>query len=325
MSKVTIIIPVYNAVPYITQCANSILNQTLQDIEVFFIDDGSTDQTGQILDSLTKGCSSARVIHQPNKGLYKTREVGLRLAKGEYIGWVDADDFVEPDMFEVMYNAAVEYNSELVICDYDWFPKQPAIKGKWYRNYKGKVDVTFVERNSQCWNKLVKRELLERFDIASHFVTCFDEIYIRVLMEVQNPVTINKPLYHYRVGTGTMSSSYTNVAHYREFVTASKELQKLMEPLYQETYWKDYFDYRVIYYILMTMLVAANAGDREAYERYRQELFDMHPEFSKNQHYWKILRDNFGLLKAGVIGGIIPMNYTLAQLACRLGIKQRSH
>ena len=106
---------------------------------------------------------------------------------------------------------------------------------------------------------------MERLDIASHFVTCFDEIYIRVLMEAKNLVTIEKPLYHYRVGTGTMSSSYTNVAHYREFITASKELQKLMKTLYQEAYWKDYFAYRVIYYTLMTMLVAANAGDRYCY------------------------------------------------------------
>ena len=321
MPKVTVIIPTYNVEPYIAQCTNSILNQTLQDIEIIFIDDGSADQTGQILDSLTMGCSSARVIHQPNRGLYKAREIGLHLAKGEYVGWVDADDFIEPDLFEIMYNAAIEKNSELVICNYDWFPKRPAIKGKWFRKYKGKVDVTFVERNSQCWNKLVKRELLERLDIASHFVTCFDEIYIRVLMEAKNPVTIEKPLYHYRVGTGTMSSSYTNVAHYREFITASKELQKLMGPLYQETYWKDYFVYRVIYYTLMTMLVAANAGDRESYERYRQELLSMEPVYSKNRHYWKILRENYGFLKAAVIGGIIPFNYTLAHLACRVGMK----
>lgn len=320
MSKVTVIIPAYNVEEYIAQCANSILNQTLQDIEIIFIDDGSTDQTGLILDSLTKGYSSACVIHQPNRGLYKAREVGLRLARGEYVGWVDADDFVEPDMFAVMYNAALAHNSELVICNYFWYPKQPATKGKWFRDYKGKVDVTFIERNSQCWNKIVKKELLDSLDIASYFKSCFDDIYIRVLMGAKNPVTINKPLYHYRVGTGTMSSSYTNVAHYSEFVTASKELQKLMEALYQDAYWKDYFDYRVIYYTLLTMLVAANAGDRQAYESYRQELFSIQPEYSKNQHFWKILGENLGVLKAGVIGGIIPKNYTLARLACRLGL-----
>ncbi len=211
MPNVTVIIPAYNAEPYIEQCANSILNQTLSDIEIIFINDGSTDQTGSILEKLTAEYQNARVIHQENKGLYKTREIGLSLATGDYIGWVDADDYVEEDMFEIMYRAAVENNSELVICDYSWFPEKIATKEKWFREYRGKVDTTFIERNSQPWNKIVKRELMERLHVGSYFVSCFDEIYIRILIEAKNPFTLNQELYHYRVGYGTMSSSYTNV------------------------------------------------------------------------------------------------------------------
>ena len=80
MPKVTVIIPAYNAEPYIEQCANSVLHQTLQDIEIIFIDDGSTDKTGIILDSLTQNYPNSKVVHQENKGLYKTREIGLSLA-----------------------------------------------------------------------------------------------------------------------------------------------------------------------------------------------------------------------------------------------------
>ena len=92
MHKVSIIIPAYNAEPYIAQCANSVLHQTMQDIEIIFINDGSTDKTGENLDRLTNGHSNARVIHQGNKGLYKTREIGLSFATGDYVGWIDADD-----------------------------------------------------------------------------------------------------------------------------------------------------------------------------------------------------------------------------------------
>ena len=321
MPKITVIIPAYNAEPYIEQCAYSIFNQTMQDIEILFIDDGSTDNTGFLLEKLTKNYPSARVVHQKNQGLYKTRENGLRLAKGEYIGWVDADDFIEPDMFETMYNIAIEKNSELVLCDYKWYPQKVATKSKWFRKYEGKLDTTFIERNSQPWNKIVKRSLLERLNIGAYFVSCFDEIYIRVLLEAKNPVTIEKQLYHYRVGNGTMSSSYTNVAHYRKFVDASKELQKLMKPLVKEAYWKDYFEYRVIYYTLMTLLVAANAGDKEAYKFTRKELFNMQPKFRNNQHYWKILKKNFGSLKSLIIGGIIPINFSIAHLVCKIGMR----
>ena len=261
---ISVIIPAYNAEAYIEQCAWSVLGQTMEDIEIIFIDDGSSDRTGEILDAHTKDRSSVIVVHQENKGLYKSREIGLSIATGEYVGWVDADDFVEADMFETLYHAAIEHDSELVICDYTCFPQENSIKGKWFREYTGKVDTTFVEQKSQVWNKIVKRDLLERLNIGPLFVSCFDEIYIRVLMDARNPVTIHQPLYHYRVGTGTMSTSYKDVSHYRGFVKASEELRDVMRPVVKDTYWKDYFDYRVAYYLLMTMLVASNSGDRAA-------------------------------------------------------------
>lgn len=321
MPKVTVIIPAYNAEPYIEQCANSVLNQTLKDIEIIFVDDGSTDKTGVILDRLTADHPTVRVIHQENKGLYRTREIGLSLATGDYIGWIDADDYAELNMFEVLYNAARAHDSELVICDYSWFPEKIATKEKWFREFKGKVDTTFVERNSQPWNKIVKRDLMERLGVGPLFVPCFDEIYIRILMEAKNPVTVSQTLYNYRVGGGTMSSSYTNVSHYRRFVDASKELRKVMLPIVKDSYWAEYFDYRVAYYLLMTMVVAANSGDRDAYEQNREELFAMTPKYNKNQHYWRILKENYGPLKAAVIGGVIPMEYRIAHLACKVGIR----
>ena len=321
MPKVTVIIPAYNAELYIEQCADSVLNQTLEDIEVIFIDDGSTDRTGEILDEMTIDHDNARVIHQENIGLYKTREIGLSLATGDYIGWIDADDYVELNMFEVLYNTAIEQDSELVICNYNWFPEKISTKEKWFREYKGIVDIGFVERNSQPWNKIVKRGLMERLGVGPLFIPCFDEIYIWLLMEAKNPVTVNQPLYNYRVGGGTMSSSYTNVAHYRRFAVASEELRKVMQVVAKDSYWKDYFDYRVAYYVLMTMVVAANSGDRNAYEQNRRELFAMEPRYSKNQHYWKILKENYGTLKATVIGGVIPMGYWIAHFACKVGIR----
>ena len=321
MPKVSIIIPAYNAEKYIEECANAVLNQTLADIEVIFIDDGSKDKTGIILDELTKDIGYAKVIHQENKGLYKTREIGLSLASGDYIGWIDADDYPELNMFEVLYKAALEHNSELVICDYSWFPEKIATKEKWFREYKGKVDVSFVERNSQPWNKIVKRDLLLRLNIGSRFVKCFDEIYIQILMEAKNPVTIHDSLYNYRVGNGTMSSSYTNVNHYRRFVIASRELQNVMNDVMFDSYWRDYFNYRVIYYLLMTMIVAANSKDKASYKINHDELMAIKPAFTNNQHFWPILKENYGSLKAFAIGRLIPISYSIANLVCRIGLK----
>ena len=319
MPKVTIIIPAYNAESFIEQCADSVVQQTLTDIEIIFINDGSTDKTGAILDGIAERFPHVRVIHQENKGLYKSREIGLSLATGEYIGWVDADDFIEPQMYEVLYLAATKNNSELVICDYSWFPKKIATKEKWFREYKGKIDTTFIERNSQPWNKLIKRSFMEKMGVCAHFTDCFDEIIIRLLIYAKNPVTIKQQLYYYRVSENTMSSSYTNVAHYTKFVYASKNLRKVMESSKMNSYWADYFDYRVMYYLLMTMIVAANAGDKKSYFENKKELSAMNP--NKNQHYWKILQKNYGLIKSAVIGAVVPMHYIIARSVCLIALR----
>ncbi len=319
--KVTVIIPAYNADRYIEQCAESVLNQTLDDMEIIFIDDGSTDETGKILDRLVAGREDARVIHQENRGLYASRESGLSLASGEYVGWIDADDYAEPDMFEVMYNTAIENDSELVICNYSWVPRKLGTKAKWFREYKGKVDTTFVEQNSQPWNKIVKRSLMERLGISSLFVRCFDEIYIRILLEAKNPITLTRELYNYRVAVGSMSASYKDVEHYRNFVEATKELRSVMDPVTSDNYWRDYFDYRVIYYLLMTMVVAAYSGDKDAYVANRKELMAFSPKYNHNQHYHRILKENFGNAKSLVIGDFVPVNYGVARLVCTAGIK----
>lgn len=319
MTRVSIIIPAYNSEKYIEQCVCSALSQTLKDIEIIIIDDGSTDNTGIIIERLVRGCDKVKVIHQNNEGLYKSREIGLSVATGEYVGWIDADDYVDINMYETLYNLAVECDSELVICDYSCFPKALAVKGKWFREYKGSLDTTFVERNSQPWNKIVKRELLERLKIGDCFESCFDEIYIRVLLEAKNPITVKKQLYNYRIGRDTLSTSYMNVAHYRDFVIASKHLRSIMSSVCVDAYWRDYFDYRVSYYLLITMIISANAGDKQSYLANRKELFELQPKYNKNQH-WNIIYKNYGILKGSVICAIVPRSYVLARTVCKIGM-----
>ena len=315
MPKVTVIVPAYNAEQYIEQCAKSLLAQTLDDIELIFINDGSTDKTPQIIETLIQGHDNAHLFNQENKGLYKTREVGLSKATGEYVGWCDADDFVEPKMYEKLYQAAATHGSEMAYCDYSWFPEKIKTKEKWFREYQGKADVNFVERNSQPWNKIVKRDLLERLDIGKHFVSCFDEIYIEVLLTAKNPVAVKEKMYNYRVSNDTMSSSYTNVQHYQRFITASKKLKDVVQPIIKDNkYWQDYFDYRIIYYTLMTMLVAANAGDRKAYERCRYSL----KKYPTNQHLKPIMDYNFGNIKSIILRNFINKNYALTKMLCKV-------
>ncbi len=117
--KVSIIVAAFNEENRIKTCLDSLINQTLkQDFEVIVINDGSSDQTGKICDEYTiKYPSIVTVIHQSNKGQGLARNTGIRCSKGAYIGFVDADDYVDSNMFEVMHESAIKNHADVVVCD----------------------------------------------------------------------------------------------------------------------------------------------------------------------------------------------------------------
>ena len=99
---ITIIVPVFNVEQYLPKCVDSIINQTYSNLEILLIDDGSQDRCGEICDEYAKKDSRIQVFHTKNRGLSVARNLGLQEAKGEYIGFVDSDDWIEPDMYEVL-------------------------------------------------------------------------------------------------------------------------------------------------------------------------------------------------------------------------------
>ena len=113
MPSLSIVIPAYNVEKYLAKCAASICKQTLEDIEIIIVDDGSTDSSGRIADRLSFTDSRIKVIHQDNCGLGPARNAGIDVATGAYVGFVDSDDWVEPEMFEILFKKAKEDNSDV--------------------------------------------------------------------------------------------------------------------------------------------------------------------------------------------------------------------
>lgn len=113
--KVSIIVPIYNAEKYLERCINSLKNQTLKDIEIILVDDSSTDSSLGICNMAAAEDARIKVIHKVNEGAGRARNAALEIATGEYIGFVDSDDFVDTDMFKTLYEKAVKYNSDLVM------------------------------------------------------------------------------------------------------------------------------------------------------------------------------------------------------------------
>ena len=146
MKKVSIIVPVYNVEKYLAKCLDSLVNQTLEDVEIIVVDDGSRDNSKQIIDEFqTKYPDKIKSFVKENGGLSDARNFGLDRANGEYIGFVDSDDYVTAEMFEEMYSLAQKYDAEMVICNLQKVDENGKIHEndsemkKAYEDFKGSV------------------------------------------------------------------------------------------------------------------------------------------------------------------------------------------
>ena len=118
MKKISIIVPIYNIEKYLPRCLDSILAQTYKNLEVILVDDGSVDNSGMIADKYARNDQRIIVIHQVNKGVSAARNAGLDLATGDYIGFVDGDDYIEPDMYEILMRIIDEQQVDIAHCGY---------------------------------------------------------------------------------------------------------------------------------------------------------------------------------------------------------------
>lgn len=114
---VSVIVPVYNVEKYLARCVDSITSQTYENLDIILVDDGSTDNSGRICGEYAKKDTRIRVIHQKNKGASAARNCGITAASGNYIGFIDSDDWIDKDMYELLVNTAIEHHADIVRCD----------------------------------------------------------------------------------------------------------------------------------------------------------------------------------------------------------------
>ena len=162
--KVSVIVPVYNTEKYLRDCLDSLVNQTIDGIEIVVVNDGSKDSSRQILEEYAEKHPGKIVIYdQENRGQAVARNKALSLCSGEYIGFLDSDDVAKPDMFEKLYNKAVENDADMVACDYEFITGSGIIV-KHTKSFKDQKDM-FIDCLVDPWNKLFKAEVLKDNDI----------------------------------------------------------------------------------------------------------------------------------------------------------------
>ncbi len=173
MAKISVVVPVYNVEKYLKECIDSIINQTLEDIEIICVNDGSTDSSLEILNNYAKKDSRIIVINKSNSGYGHTMNMGLNAASGEYIGIIESDDFADKNMFEDLYKLAKEYDADIVKGDwYNYWSKNKFARknnrissAKTLKLTNSKQDKSLLRINPSVWSAIYKKEFLNKYNI----------------------------------------------------------------------------------------------------------------------------------------------------------------
>ena len=245
MPKISVIVPVYNVEPYLRECLESILVQTFDDFELILVDDGSTDNCPIICEQYAQKDNRVVVIHKENGGLSSARNVGIDNSCGEYISFIDSDDFVAPSFLNDMLNAIRD--CDLCICYFDKFTQRSELGFASEIHYV-ENEIEYLS-NDECmekmgdvtivvaWNKLYKRNLFKNIRYPEGKIHEDDYVIHRVLGNTSKIAIIPKRLYHYRIRTGSIISNesketnslyrlniYSDRAYYYCFENSNKKL-----------------------------------------------------------------------------------------------------
>jgi len=236
--KISIIIPVYNVESYIRKCLDSVINQTYKNLEIICVNDGSTDGSGKICDEYAARDNRVKVFHKENGGVSSAKNIGLKNATGKYIGFVDADDWIEPDMYETLHKSAQNKNVPISVASYfkDAIPmsnkeriSDGIIDTKNMLLYPLKRDY-YMGFCGYLWNKLFSADIFkglrfnEKINYAEDVLLYTETIIAGKCVGIY----IDKPLYHYYQREKSIShSEFVNVKV--DILVAYKKAEKLLD------------------------------------------------------------------------------------------------
>lgn len=287
--KISVVVPVYNVEQYLKDCINSILVQSYSNLQIILIDDGSTDKSGQLCDEFAKTDERIQVYHQNNQGMSVARNNGIKMAIGDYIGFVDSDDIIHPKMYEHLLKALKNSGSDMAICHELPFEKEMCQ----FKDYD-ELQIENIEDIPQfathfmsdwtgpanfAWNKLYKKEIFSNltFPIGRKM----EDIYLAadILARVSKVVWVKERLYGYRQRQGSVMNSKQNDV-YKYWAEAIMHQLEVMHKLDIPEIAKQYDSY-ALRTLAVIQLQAQNAGLKEGSAIVRQSFCQLYKEVNK--------------------------------------------
>lgn len=282
MKDISIIVPAYNAEKYLEKCLESLVNQTKKNIEIIVINDGSTDDTEKIiLEFKERYPEMIKYFFQENSGQSVARNVGIEMAEGKYIAFVDSDDYVSERMFEILYNKAIEKNFDIVASDVNSiYPKKNVEVSSGIRFES--VDLTRNEKSellrnmyAVVWNKIYKKELLEKKKILFEPDLWFEDVLFlyELIPYIKSIGFVEDILYQYVQRENSVTYTYSD-----KLLDIYKMLEKLVD-FYDENHLDEFtneIEYIYVRYMLATYI-------KRLAKTKNKELFNNGVKFAKEK------------------------------------------
>lgn len=297
--KVSVIVPVYNVEKFIDKCLNSLVNQTLKEIEIIVVNDGSPDNSQKIIDKYVKKYpEKVQSFIKENGGQGSARNYGLKKASGEYIGYVDSDDFVEKDMYKKLYNKAKENNYDIVVCGNYNVSEDYQNKNidAFINNYNTDLENIFFGKMA-VWNKIYKRDILIKNKLEFKEKVWYEDLAftLKAIMNSNTFAFIDEPLYDYLIREGsTMNNS--NVQRNLEILDAFNDILSYIQHNKKEEYFSkiEFLAIDHIYISAIVRVLKAEADDKVKRETINKLLDYMNKKFPnyKNNKYINTLSKN---------------------------------
>jgi len=289
---ISVIVPIYKVEKYINQCIDSILAQTYKNLEVILVDDGSPDNCPKICDEYAKLDNRIRVIHKENGGLSDARNAGLEIAKGEYIGFVDSDDWIAPDMYEYMYNGIQKYSADIVSCGYFECLDKSNFAGGYYnpedRLYKEKEAIEallLLKIPNYAWNKLYKRSLWTD-DIRYPKGRLYEDVLTTYKLFEKSKLTValSEPKYNYRINDKSITGNIS-IKNKIESIKSRIERFTILKDKYKE---HQLFMLKDIYRFIPDLSKSIYKQNKKEFYKYKEEIHNISTFLKKyKKEIWK--------------------------------------
>lgn len=273
MPVISIIVPVYNVEKYLPKCIDSILAQTFTDFELILVDDGSPDRCGEICDEYAGKDSRIVVIHKENGGQSSARNMGLDIARGEYIGFVDSDDYIAKDMYETLYNNLVNNNADISICGiYHCYINGKIVSNKPFMsklvdNISAlRIMIEGIYTDVSACNKLYKRNIFDalRYPVGT---TCEDLYLIAdIMLKISSVYIDTTPKYYYLHREGSTTTDISAKNDFNRLAVCKRNLELVNEHCPQISCSAQYRIYRA-YTALLAKLMVLPRNERIQYNR----------------------------------------------------------